>query len=553
MTGHVKSCRVYADAHESSSAGVLLSSDGPFTVHVYSAHEDGAVMEGDADGEEGEVSAAAHWSLPAREFVGAWDALIFDDVPASSLALGQLATRAHLKRDLLRYAGAVLAMSDAGVNPSLVAVNRLILLHGPPGTGKTTLCKALAQKLSIRLAQRFPISQLLEVNAHSLFSKWFSESGKLVQRMFERVGELAEDPECLVIILIDEVESLTAARAGAMNGAEPSDAVRVVNAVLTQLDRLRTLPNVLVLATTNLLQAVDSAFLDRADFMAYVGLPGAAAASAILHSALQELVRCGLVQGHVPSAAPGSALVSMVASAIFDQLPGMPSASPTRLAGLETHSESALDPVEHRGTKRPRASAGTAAAAGNTRLAAPMDTADTMRTLSGSSASPARPNGVTALVQSAHAVLRATDAELLLAVNNIPVSQQLQAASARRTPALHYHGTVDELSMHSADDAGADSVEHGVIPGAAGTSAAAQPTASAQSCVVTRLLCAAAGLCTELSGRALRKLPLHALAACRTVPAGVAGGALDTEHVALELLRAAAHALCNKAQGRAEV
>ena len=51
------------------------------------------------------------------------------------------------------------------------------------GTGKTSLCKALAQKMSIRLSGRYEFGQLVEINSHSLFSKWFSESGKLVQKM----------------------------------------------------------------------------------------------------------------------------------------------------------------------------------------------------------------------------------------------------------------------------------------------------------------------------------------------------------------------------------
>lgn len=45
-------------------------------------------------------------------------------------------------------------------------------------TGKTTLSKALAQKLSIRLEPRYKYSQLVEINSHSLFSKWFSEVPK---------------------------------------------------------------------------------------------------------------------------------------------------------------------------------------------------------------------------------------------------------------------------------------------------------------------------------------------------------------------------------------
>lgn len=59
---------------------------------------------------------------------------------------------------------------------------------------------------------RYTCSQLVEVNAHSLFSKWFSESGKLVSKLFAAITELVEEPQSLVFVLIDEVESLTAAR-----------------------------------------------------------------------------------------------------------------------------------------------------------------------------------------------------------------------------------------------------------------------------------------------------------------------------------------------------
>jgi hypothetical protein len=89
-------------------------------------------------------------------------------------------------------------------------------------------------------------ARLLEINSHSLFSKWFSESGKLVQRLFHNITELVDEEDSFVVVLIgihfpfhihtttqtmndeiDEVESLTAARAGAMAGTEPSDGLRV--------------------------------------------------------------------------------------------------------------------------------------------------------------------------------------------------------------------------------------------------------------------------------------------------------------------------------------
>ena len=67
--------------------------------------------------------------------------------------------------------------------------------------------------------------------------------------------------------MIDEVETIVSSReASAGKAAEPGDAVRVVNAVLTELDRLKAYPNVLTVCTSNFLHdTLDSAFLDRCD------------------------------------------------------------------------------------------------------------------------------------------------------------------------------------------------------------------------------------------------------------------------------------------------
>ena len=55
-----------------------------------------------------------------------------------------------------------------------------------------------------------------------------------------------------------------------MSGSEPSDAIRVVNALLTQLDQVKRYPNVLILTTSNVTGAIDLAFVDRS---ALVSLP----------------------------------------------------------------------------------------------------------------------------------------------------------------------------------------------------------------------------------------------------------------------------------------
>ncbi|KAJ6374371.1 hypothetical protein OIU78_029981 [Salix suchowensis] len=246
-------------------------------IHVFQLSEEGPCEDLSGDGQ---LSSFNEWILPAMEFDGMWESLIYES---------------GLKQRLLRYAASALLFTEKGVNPFLVSWNRLILLHGPPGTGKTSLCKALAQKLSIRFNSRYPQCQLIEVNAHSLFSKWFSESGKLVAKLFQKIQEMIEEENNLVFVLIDEVESLAAARKAALSGSEPSDSIRVVNALLTQMDKLKASPNVIILTTSNITAAIDIAFVDRADIKAYVGPPTLQARYEILRTCLQELLRTGIV------------------------------------------------------------------------------------------------------------------------------------------------------------------------------------------------------------------------------------------------------------------
>ncbi|XP_025829582.1 pachytene checkpoint protein 2 homolog [Agrilus planipennis] len=189
--------------------------------------------------------------------------------------------------------------ADRNVDDNLISCNKVILLHGPPGTGKTSLSKALAQKLSIRLQSRFIKGILIEINSHSLFSKWFSESGKLVSKMFSQIRDFVEDQKFLVCILIDEVESLAHAREKCMSGNEPSDSIRVVNALLTELDKIKIHSNVLIFATSNVTGAIDLAFIDRADIKEYIGLPGVQAIYQIYYSCIQELLKAEIIQPKV--------------------------------------------------------------------------------------------------------------------------------------------------------------------------------------------------------------------------------------------------------------
>ncbi|KAI9600709.1 hypothetical protein H4Q26_000500 [Puccinia striiformis f. sp. tritici PST-130] len=238
--------------------------------------ENGQDDDQDDDDEEEGVGdvAASRIELPANKYEGVWESLIYEE---------------GLKIKLLNYIYSSIIFAEQNVNSNLISWHRLILLHGPPGTGKTSLCKALSQKVSIRLSGIYQKTELVEINSHSLFSKWFSESGKLVHSLFTKIEQIAENVDVFVLVLIDEVESLAGSRSSGATGSEPSDALRAT------LDKLRYYKNVLVLTTSNLTGSIDEAFLDRADIKQFIDLPSPEAVYWILRTCLQELIQTKII------------------------------------------------------------------------------------------------------------------------------------------------------------------------------------------------------------------------------------------------------------------
>ncbi len=131
-----------------------------------------------------------------------------------------------------------------------------ILLYGPPGTGKTLLAKAVANESN---------ANFISVKGPELLSKWVGESEKHVREMFRKARQVAP-----CIIFFDEIDAL-APRRGMDVGTQVTE--RVVSQLLTELDGLEELKDVVVIAATNRPDLIDPALLRPGRIERHIYIP----------------------------------------------------------------------------------------------------------------------------------------------------------------------------------------------------------------------------------------------------------------------------------------
>jgi transitional endoplasmic reticulum ATPase len=175
---------------------------------------------------------------------------------------------------------------DLGIEPP-----RGVLLYGPPGTGKTLIAKAVASESG---------ANFIPVRGPQLLSKWVGESERAVREIFKKARQVSPS-----IIFFDEIDALAPAR-GTSNDSHVID--NVLNQILTEMDGLEELKDVVVMGATNRPDIVDPALLraGRFDRLVYIGEPTFEDRKKIIQihsrfmpvegSALEEIIR--LTEGY---------------------------------------------------------------------------------------------------------------------------------------------------------------------------------------------------------------------------------------------------------------
>jgi transitional endoplasmic reticulum ATPase len=133
-----------------------------------------------------------------------------------------------------------------------------ILLYGPPGCGKTLLARAVATESE---------ANFISIKGPEVFSKWVGESEKAIREVFRKARMAAP-----TVIFFDEMDSLTPNRGA---GSDSGVSERVISQLLTEMDGILTLQDIVVIAATNRPNLIDPAVLrpGRFDRLIYVPEP----------------------------------------------------------------------------------------------------------------------------------------------------------------------------------------------------------------------------------------------------------------------------------------
>jgi len=133
---------------------------------------------------------------------------------------------------------------------------RGILLHGPSGTGKTLLAKAVATESE---------ANFISVRGPELLSKWVGESERGIREIFKRARQSSP-----CVVFFDEIDSIAPIRGA---GGETAVSERVVSQLLTELDGMENMHGVVVLAATNRADMIDPALLRPGRFDKIIQIP----------------------------------------------------------------------------------------------------------------------------------------------------------------------------------------------------------------------------------------------------------------------------------------
>ena len=149
-----------------------------------------------------------------------------------------------------------------------------VLLYGPPGTGKTMLAKAVANESS---------ANFIVVKGPELLSKWVGESEKGVRKIFEKARQASP-----TIIFFDEIDAIAPRRGMSQDN---NVAERVVNQMLTEIDGLEEMHNIVVIGATNRPDILDTALLrpGRFDRIVLAGVPDEKARKSIFKVHLSKI------------------------------------------------------------------------------------------------------------------------------------------------------------------------------------------------------------------------------------------------------------------------